>query len=77
MSSSAAVEFVAEQRRCGDDGNGDETVENSELDHLLLRTSSEPSAPTISLSTETFLRAATLLKDQVRKIRTRRPVLLT
>lgn len=76
--SSSAVELVAEQRRCGDDGNGGETVENGELDHLLLlRTSSEPSAPTISLPTETFLKAATLLKNQVRMIRTRRHRLLT
>lgn len=66
--SSSAMKFVAEQRRCSDDGNGGETVKNGELDHLL----TEPSAPTISLPTESFLRAATLLKNQVRMIRTRR-----
>ncbi|XP_010484384.1 PREDICTED: lanC-like protein GCL1 [Camelina sativa] len=59
--SSSAVEFVAEQRRCNDDGNGGETVKKDELDHLL----SKPSAPTISIPTESFLRAATLLKNQV------------
>ena len=60
---SSSVDFVTEQGRCGDDGNGaGETVKNGEIDHLL----SEPSAPTISLPTESFLRAATLLKNQVR-----------
>lgn len=63
---SSAVEFSAEQARCGDDGNGGETNKKGDLDHFLLRTSSEPKAPTTSLlSTDTFLRAATLLKDQV------------
>ncbi|KAL0721499.1 hypothetical protein Bca4012_036098 [Brassica carinata] len=63
---SSAVEFSAEQARCGDDGNGGEANKKGDLDHFLLRTSSEPKAPTTSLlSTDTFLRAATLLKDQV------------
>ncbi|CAL9244943.1 unnamed protein product [Arabidopsis halleri] len=60
--SSSAVKSVAEQRIRSNDGDGaGETVENGELHHLL----SEPSAPTISLPTESFLRAATLLKNQV------------
>lgn len=63
---SSAVEFSAEQARCGEDGNSGETNKNGDLDHFILRTSSEPKVPTTSfLSTDTFLRAATLLKDQV------------
>ncbi|CAN8251539.1 unnamed protein product [Cochlearia groenlandica] len=64
--SSSAVKFAAEQRICGDDGNGGEAAKNGQLDdNLLIRTSSTPTAPTISLETETFLKAATLLKDQI------------
>lgn len=64
---SSAVEFSAEQARCGDDGDGGETNKNGDRDHFIIRTSSEPKAQTTSfLSTDTFLRAATLLKDQVK-----------
>ncbi|XP_010519354.1 PREDICTED: lanC-like protein GCL1 [Tarenaya hassleriana] len=61
--SSSVMEFAVEQQRRSDGGDGGDRADNERLDLLLQ--SSDPTAQTISFPTETFLRAALLLKDQV------------